>query len=110
MDGTIFYGMNIYKKWTFLDHLPNSSCKRLWTTPNLDGIAIFLVNSEDLLYFTKEKSNKKSKLKKLTKALSKALYLWKKKYSWIDWSRLLLGILIGFLVETPTEKAILGLN
>ena len=24
----IFYGMNFDKKWTFLDHLPTSSCKR----------------------------------------------------------------------------------
>ena len=24
----IFYGMNVDKKWTFLDHLPTSSCKR----------------------------------------------------------------------------------
>ena len=33
----IFYGMNVDKKWTFLDHLPTSSCKRsLWTTPYLD--------------------------------------------------------------------------
>ena len=32
----IFYGMNIEKKWTFLDKLPTLSCKRsLWTTPNL---------------------------------------------------------------------------
>ena len=32
----IFYGMNADKKWTFLDHLPTSSCKRiLWTTPNI---------------------------------------------------------------------------
>ena len=31
----IFYGMNVDKKWTFLDRLPTSSCKRsLWTTPN----------------------------------------------------------------------------
>ena len=29
----IFYLMNVDKKWTFLDHLPPSSCKRsLWTT------------------------------------------------------------------------------
>jgi hypothetical protein len=25
---TFFYGINIDKKWTFLDHLPTSSCKR----------------------------------------------------------------------------------
>ena len=31
----IFYGMNVDKKWTFLDHLPTSSCKRsFWTAPN----------------------------------------------------------------------------
>ena len=31
----IFYGMNVDKKWTFLDHLPTSSCKHsLWTSPN----------------------------------------------------------------------------
>ena len=24
----IFYGMNVDKKWTFLDHLPTLSCKR----------------------------------------------------------------------------------
>ena len=31
----IFYGMNVDKKWTFLD-LPTSSCKcSLWTAPNL---------------------------------------------------------------------------
>ena len=24
----IFYGMNVDKKWVFLDHLPTSSCKR----------------------------------------------------------------------------------
>ena len=24
----IFYGMNVDKRWTFLDHLPTSSCKR----------------------------------------------------------------------------------
>ena len=24
----IFYGMNVHKKRTFLDHLPNSSCER----------------------------------------------------------------------------------
>ena len=30
----IFYGMDIDKKWTFLDYLPTSSCKHsLWTTP-----------------------------------------------------------------------------
>ena len=30
----IFYGINVDKKWTFLDHLPTSSCKRsLWTAP-----------------------------------------------------------------------------
>ena len=30
----IFYGMNVDKKWTFLAHLPTSSCKRsLWMTP-----------------------------------------------------------------------------
>ena len=30
----IFYAMNVDKKWTVLDHLPTSSCKRsLWTTP-----------------------------------------------------------------------------
>ena len=30
----IFYGINVDKKWTFLDHLPTLSCKRsLWTTP-----------------------------------------------------------------------------
>ena len=29
-----FYGMNVDKKWTFLNHLPTSSCKRsLWTIP-----------------------------------------------------------------------------
>ena len=32
----ISYGINVDKKWTFLDHLPTSSCKRsLWTTPML---------------------------------------------------------------------------
>ena len=31
----IFYGINLDKKWIFLDHLPTSSCKRsLWTAPN----------------------------------------------------------------------------
>ena len=31
----IFYDMNVDKKWTFLDHLPNLSCKRsLWMTLN----------------------------------------------------------------------------
>ena len=25
----IFYGMKVYKKWTFLDHLSTSSCKRM---------------------------------------------------------------------------------
>ena len=30
----IFYGMKVYKKFTFLDHLPTLSCKRsLWTPP-----------------------------------------------------------------------------
>ena len=24
----IFYGINVDKKWTFLDHLPTLSCKR----------------------------------------------------------------------------------
>ena len=24
----IFYGINVDKKWTFLEHLPTSSCKR----------------------------------------------------------------------------------
>ena len=29
----IFYGMNVDKKWTFLDHLPTLSCElSLWTT------------------------------------------------------------------------------
>ena len=29
-----FYGINVDKKWTFLDYLPNSSFKRsLWTAP-----------------------------------------------------------------------------
>ena len=29
-----FYGINVDKKWTFLDHLPTLSCKcSLWTTP-----------------------------------------------------------------------------
>ena len=29
-----FYGINVDKKWTFLDRLPTSSCKRsLWTIP-----------------------------------------------------------------------------
>ena len=29
-------GMNVDKKWTFLDHLPTSSCQHsLWTTPYL---------------------------------------------------------------------------
>ena len=32
----IFYLMNVDKKWTFLDYLPTSSCRRsLWTAPNL---------------------------------------------------------------------------
>ena len=32
----IFYGMNVDKKRTFLDHLPTSSCKRsLWTPPKV---------------------------------------------------------------------------
>ena len=31
----IFYGMNVDKRWIFMDHLPTSSCKcSLWTTPN----------------------------------------------------------------------------
>ena len=30
----VFYGIKVDKKWTFLDHLPTSSCKRsLWTPP-----------------------------------------------------------------------------
>ena len=30
----IFYGINIDKRWTFLNHLPTSSCKSsLWMTP-----------------------------------------------------------------------------
>ena len=37
----IFYGMNVYKTWTFLDHLPTSSCKRsLWTTPYRDSLTV----------------------------------------------------------------------
>ena len=35
-----FYGMDVDKKWTFLDHLPTSSCKHsLWTTPNREPIS-----------------------------------------------------------------------
>ena len=32
-----FYGMNVDKKWTFMDHLPTSSCSKcsLWTAPYL---------------------------------------------------------------------------
>ena len=34
--------MNVDKKWTFLDHLPTSSCKRSkWTTPNVYSIIYF---------------------------------------------------------------------
>ena len=33
----IFNDINVDKNWTFLDHLPTSSCKRsLWTAPNCD--------------------------------------------------------------------------
>ena len=46
----IFYGMNVDKKWTFLDHLPTSSCKRsLWTTPYCSQVCWVL----DIIYLKK---------------------------------------------------------
>ena len=49
-----FYGINVDKKWTFLDHLPTSSCKRsLWTTPycvTFSGVRFFWGNKRK--YFT----------------------------------------------------------
>ena len=36
----IFYGINLDKKWKFLDPLPTSSCKRsLWTIPKSESIS-----------------------------------------------------------------------
>ena len=48
----IFYGINVDKKWTFLDHLPTSSCKRsLWTTPNIAAFSrdFFYLNYPEII-------------------------------------------------------------
>ena len=41
------YGMNVDKKWTFLDHLPTSSCKRsLWITPKMVPKKYYNINKK----------------------------------------------------------------
>ena len=43
----IFYGINVDIKWTFLDHLPASSCKRsLWTTPYCKWLPVLFVKND----------------------------------------------------------------
>ena len=50
----IFYGINVDRKWTFLDHLPTLSCKRsLWTTPKLESYKF----AKDILLFNGEATN-----------------------------------------------------
>ena len=44
----IFYGMNVDKKWTILDHLPTSYFKRsLWTAPKINFIDPWRINAKD---------------------------------------------------------------
>ena len=54
----IFCGINVDKKWTFLDQLPTSSCKRsLWTTQN--GMKRYLLNLK--FFYVDRNSNMTSK-------------------------------------------------